>query len=299
MEIKILHTFQTILRTGSFTGAARQLNYTPSTITFQVAQREAAAGVQIFEKSGRRMILTKAGEALIPYVEEVLAAAKKLRNFQYDSAEYQGTLSIGAPESLLCFRLPSLLKRFHQLAPHVDLRLRSITSRGVVAGLNDGQLDIGFAYRVPDKAESQLAFFPFEQSPAHFYASAAASARCPDLRDGNRVVRELPRISTPLPGGIRRLLDDYLRRKSITFTNTIEIRSTQTIINLIENDMGVALLPDFAVGDRVEQRKLSVIPAEKFRLDSFYGTHKNKWHSPAMHLFFDIIAEYKEMPREL
>ena len=82
MEIKILHTFQTILRTGSFTGAARQLNYTPSTITFHVAQLEAAAGVQIFEKSGRRMILTKAGEALIPYVEEVLAAAKKLRNFQ-------------------------------------------------------------------------------------------------------------------------------------------------------------------------------------------------------------------------
>lgn len=298
MEIKILHTFQTILRTGSFTSAARQLNYTPSTITFHVAQLEAEAGVQIFEKSGRRMILTKAGEALIPYVEEVLAAEKKLRNFQYDSAEYQGTLSIGAPESLLCFRLPRLLKRFHQLAPRVDLRLRSVTSRGVVAGLNDGQLDIGFAYRVPDKAAAQLAFFPFEQSSAHFYASSAASARCPDLREGHRVVRELPRISTPLPGGIRRLLDDYLRRKSITFTNTIEIRSTQTIINLIENDMGLALLPDFAVGDRVEQRKLSVIPAEKFRVDSFYGTHKNKWHSPAMNLFFDIIAEYKELPRE-
>ncbi len=298
MEIKILHTFQTILRTGSFTSAARQLNYTPSTITFHVAQLEAEAGVQIFEKSGRRMILTKAGEALIPYVEEVLAAEKKLRNFQYDSAEYQGTLSIGAPESLLCFRLPRLLKRFHQLAPRVDLRLRSVTSQGVVAGLNDGQLDIGFAYRVPDKAAAQLAFFPFEQSSAHFYASSAASARCPDLREGHRVVRELPRISTPLPGGIRRLLDDYLRRKSITFTNTIEIRSTQTIINLIENDMGLALLPDFAVGDRVEQRKLSVIPAEKFRVDSFYGTHKNKWHSPAMNLFFDIIAEYKELPRE-
>ena len=293
MELKILHTFQTILQTGSFTGAARQLNYTPSTITFHVAQLEAAAGVQIFEKSGRRMLLTKAGEALIPYVEEVLAAAKKLQNFQYDSAEYQGTLSIGAPESLLCFRLPGLLKRFHERAPHVDLRLRSMTSCGVVSALRDGQLDIGFAYRVPDRAEAQLAFSPFEESPAHFYASVAASSRCPDLREGHRVVRELPRISTPLLGGIRRLLDEYLRKKAITFTNTIEIRSTQTIINLVENDMGVALLPDFAVGDRAAQRKLTVIPAEPFSLRSFYGTHKNKWHSPAMKLFVEMIEEYR------
>ncbi|WP_313991345.1 LysR family transcriptional regulator [uncultured Selenomonas sp.] len=117
MELKIFTTFRTIVRTGSFTKAARLLSYTPSTITFHIAQLEKLTGVPLFEKSGRRMVLTKAGEALIPYVDEVLAAANKIKNFQYGIAAYQGTLTVGAPESLLCFRLPPLLKRLHAHAP--------------------------------------------------------------------------------------------------------------------------------------------------------------------------------------
>ena len=87
MELKIFTTFRTIVRTGSLTKAARLLSYTPSTITFHVAQLEKLAGVPLFEKNGRRMVLTKAGEALVPYVDEVLAATKKIRNFQYGVAD--------------------------------------------------------------------------------------------------------------------------------------------------------------------------------------------------------------------
>ena len=111
MELKIFTTFKTIVRTGSFTKAARLLSYTPSTITFHVAQLEKLVGVPLFEKNGRHMILTKAGEALVPYVDEVLAAVKKIKSFQYGITAYQGTLTVGAPESLLCFRLPPLLQR--------------------------------------------------------------------------------------------------------------------------------------------------------------------------------------------
>ena len=139
MELKIFTTFRTIVRTGSFTKAARLLSYTPSTITFHIAQLEKLTGVPLFEKSGRRMVLTKAGEALIPYVDEVLAAVKKVKRFQYGIAAYQGTLTVGAPESLLCFRLPPLLKRLHAHAPRVDLRLCSLTSRDVVAALGMGR----------------------------------------------------------------------------------------------------------------------------------------------------------------
>lgn len=53
MELKIFTTFRTIVRTGSFTKAARLLSYTPSTITFHIAQLEKLTGVPLFEKSGR------------------------------------------------------------------------------------------------------------------------------------------------------------------------------------------------------------------------------------------------------
>ena len=129
MELKIFTTFKTIVRTGSFTKAARLLSYTPSTITFHIAQMEKLTGVPLFEKSGRRMILTKAGEELIPYVDEVLAAVKKVKSFQYGIATYQGTLTVGAPESLLCFRLrpcSNVCMGMHRVLICVCVRSRAV-----------------------------------------------------------------------------------------------------------------------------------------------------------------------------
>ena len=71
MELKYLNTFQTIVGEGSFSKAAEKLSYTQSTITFQIGQLEQALGAKLFEKLGRRMVLTKAGEQLLPYVRDV------------------------------------------------------------------------------------------------------------------------------------------------------------------------------------------------------------------------------------
>lgn len=75
MELKNLYIFRAIVKEGGFTQAARKLNYTQSTITFHVGQLERELKVRLFEKIGRRMILTKAGEQLVPYVEDVFSSA--------------------------------------------------------------------------------------------------------------------------------------------------------------------------------------------------------------------------------
>lgn len=291
MELKVFTTFRTIVRTGSFTKAARLLSYTPSTITFHIAQLEKLTGVPIFEKSGRRMILTKAGEELIPYVDEVLAAVKKVKSFQYGIAAYQGTLTVGAPESLLCFRLPPLLKRLHAHAPRVDLRLRSLTSRDVVAALSDGQIDVGLAYTIQERDKENLAFRIFEECPVHFYTSVGAAVWCPNFCEREMEINEMSLITMPHPGEIRQLADDYLRQRGISFTNMIELRSTQTIINLAENDMGIALLPDHAVRERMALGRLTAAQSDPMTVTSYYGVHRNKWRSPAMNLFLEILGE--------
>ena len=84
MELKYLNTFRTIVETGSFTKAAEKLNYTQSAITFQIDQLEQELSAQLFKKVGRRMALTKAGELLIPYVDEVLGSVGKLRFFEQE-----------------------------------------------------------------------------------------------------------------------------------------------------------------------------------------------------------------------
>ena len=80
MDTKNLLTLKTIVRTGSFQNAAETLGYTPSTITFQVRQLEQELSIKLFEKLGRRMVLTKAGENILPLVDTVLQSCDTIHN---------------------------------------------------------------------------------------------------------------------------------------------------------------------------------------------------------------------------
>ena len=108
MDIKYLNTFRVIVEESSFTSAANRLNYTQSTITFHIAQLEQELNTKLFEKLGRHMVLTKAGEQLIPYVNKVLDSVNQMRNFENDLKECRGDLHIGVGETLLCFQQPLL-----------------------------------------------------------------------------------------------------------------------------------------------------------------------------------------------
>ena len=78
MELKNLRTFQAVVDQGSYQRAAERLGYTQSTITVQIQQLEEELGVPLFERVGRRMVLTEAGERALPQTRELLEAADRL-----------------------------------------------------------------------------------------------------------------------------------------------------------------------------------------------------------------------------
>ena len=84
MDLKYLNTFRVIAEEGSFTRAAERLGYTQSTMTFQMGQLEQALSARLFEKVGRRMVLSQAGRQLLPYVERVLEAVNQMHCFTQD-----------------------------------------------------------------------------------------------------------------------------------------------------------------------------------------------------------------------
>jgi len=299
MDLKYLATFLAIVQEGGFSKAAQKLNYTQSTITFHVGQLEKELGVQLFEKAGRNMALTKAGEQLLPYAEEVRTAVRKMRNFQCGAEECRGTLRIGAPETLLCFRLPALLKEFHHRAPNVQLFLSSMNSRKVCEGLKEDTLDIGVFYETRRGNMDSVELHPFETYPIHFYASPKVRLTHPDFVTPGQSMPELSRIVQPMPGSIREQFDKYLKDKSIMMGNSIEIRSTQTIINLARNDVGICFLPDFVVREEVERGTLAQIgeSGAEGEIHAMYGCHINKWKSAAIRVFLELLEEQKMKPQ--
>lgn len=289
MELKYLQTFRTVVDEGGFSKAAEKLNYTQSTITFQIGQLEQELSTSLFEKIGRKMILTKAGERLIPYVDEILQSVDKLRFFEDDLSECQGDLHIGIAESLLCYHFSPILKEFHQRAPKARLFLRSMNCYEIRNELLNGTLDLGVFYEDVAGFGSNLTVHPLGSYSMKLVASAETKKLYPDFTTPDRAI-PIPFIINEPNCIFREIFEQYLREKSILLDHTIELWSIPTIKNLVKSDVGVSFLPSFTVQAELETGELEEIPTEITgkTITAVCAHHKNKWISSLMQLFIEL-----------
>jgi DNA-binding transcriptional LysR family regulator len=292
VDLKYLHTFRTIVEEGSFSGAAERLNYTQSTVTFQVGRLEQELSTGLFEKIGRRMVLTKAGERMVPYVNEEIESVERLRCFEDELAECQGDLRIGVGETLLCYRLPAVLKEFHRRARRARLFLRSMNCCDIRDELISGALDLGVFYEDVGGFGSGLATYPFGSYSLALVASPETKERYPDFISPDRRI-PVPFIINEPNCVFRQIFEKYLKEKSILLDHTIELWSIPTIKNLVRNDVGVSFLPVFAVREELTCGELVEIATgiTEPRISAVCGHHKNKWISPLMRLFIDLCVK--------
>lgn len=293
MEFKYLNTFHTIVETGSFTRAAEKLNYTQSAITFQIGQLEKELSVRLFEKAGRRMVLTKAGEQLIPYVDEVLHSLEKLRSFENDLSKCREELRIGVGETLLCCKLPGILKEFRRRAPNARLFLRSMNCYDIRSELCSGSLDLGLLYEDIGGFNGNLLSYPFGTYPLVLVASPGIKEACPDFITPGRTI-PVPFIINETRCIFRQMFEAYLRQKSILLDHTIELWSIPTIKNLVVHDVGVSFLPEFTVKEELESKELVEIPTgmQDPKVSAVLAHRRNKWISPLMQCFLDVCRAF-------
>lgn len=291
MDLKYLYTFQAIVEEGSFSKAAEKLNYTQSTITFQIGQLEQALSAKLFEKIGRRMVLTKAGEQLIPYVSDVLDSVERMHCFENDLSAYQGAIHIGVGETLLCYKLPPVLKEFCKRAPKARLFLQSMNCYDIRNDLLKGTLDLGVFYEEVGGLGSNLAVHPLRRDPVVLVASPDIKAQYPDFTTPNQQI-PVPFIINEPTCIFRQIFEQYLRDKSIVLDHTIELWSIPTIKNLVQNNVGVTVLPRFSVENELECGSLVEIPTDMADpcITAVCGSHVNKWQSPLMKLFVELCA---------
>ena len=293
MDLKYLYTFRTIVDEGGFNKAAKKLNYTQSTITFQMNQLEQELSTCLFEKIGRKMVLTKAGESLIPYVDEILQSIDKLHSFESDLSEYQGDLRVGVAETQLCYRFPAILKEFHLKAPKARLFLRSMNCYDIRDELLNGTLDIGVFYEDVGGFGSSLVTYEIGTFPTILLASPETQRQFPDFIKPDQVL-SLPLVINEPNCIFRQMFEEYLREKSIRLGHTIELWSIPTIKNLVASGVGITYLPLFTVQEELKTEVLKEIGTdmEEPAITAVCGHHKNKWISPLMQLFIDLCKEH-------
>lgn len=294
MDLRYINTFHTIVEVGSFNKAAEKLCYTQSTITFHMNQLEKELGVQLFEKAGRHMVLTKAGQELIPYVENVLQSVNNMRSFRSVIEECQGDIRIAAPESILCFHLPEILNEFCKQAPRVHIYLHSMTSTAVYRAIKENSVDIGIFYDT-NVDDDNVKIVPYKDFEFVMFASPKVKRMYSDFITPNQDFSSLARICQPAVGRVRRRFDEYIKSKNFKMGPTIEIRGTQTIKNLVKNDLGICFLPKFTIQEELDKDVLVEIPIDEHfePIHAVYAYRRDKWISPPLKLLFQILSKQK------
>lgn len=148
MELKQLETFLVVARHLHFTRAARELGYVQSSVTAHVKALEAELGVALFERLGRRVVLTDSGRELCAHARVLLGQAEQareaVRGAGEDPDQVRGTLRIAAPESLCAHHLPPVLRAVRERFPLLRLAFQPAARGPLLDALAEGTIDAGF-----------------------------------------------------------------------------------------------------------------------------------------------------------
>ena len=129
MELRNINTFLHVAELHSFSRAARELDYSQSAVSSQIAQLEEELAVPLFDRVGKTVRLTDAGQTFLHYARTLLTTAQQAKAALQPAPEASGTLRVAIADSLCSALMPPLLARFHALCPRVEVSLRTATTQ--------------------------------------------------------------------------------------------------------------------------------------------------------------------------
>ncbi len=128
MELRTVNTFLHIAELHSFSRTARQLGYSQSAVSSQIAQLEAELGTPLFDRVGKTVRLTDAGQTFLRYARTLLETAQQAQAALQPAQQVRGSLRIALADSVCSTFLPGLLQRYHARCPQVELVLHTASS---------------------------------------------------------------------------------------------------------------------------------------------------------------------------
>lgn len=289
MELRQLQIFHTAAQTLNFSHAALALGYVQSNITNQIRQLEEELGVKLFERFGKHLYLTQDGLALQERAAVILQLAEQTRERFHGSA-VQGTLRIGAAETLCVHRLPPLLTTYRQRYPGVSLHVHTEHRDGLLDRLRHNQLDVALAL-TDEITAADILVQPLQQetiipviSPTHPLAKQPHIE--PQFLTGESLLITLPGC------GYRSLLLTALHTAGVRLASVMELSSIGAIKECTACSLGFSLLPAVSVQTELEQGRLVTLPWAGLPLTAttFLLRHRDKWLSPPLAAFWQLCV---------
>jgi len=291
VEIRQLRTFQTVAKFLSFNRAAQELHYAQSSISAQIQGLEEELGVQLFDRLGRRVLLTEAGMRLLQYAEKILDLAEETPTGVAGAGELRGSLTVKVPETLSVHRLPPVITRFRSMYPKVRLRFVSCTHDGLQKDLRKGITDLAFllaeSIRASDLEVEALGIEPLVlvAHPGH----PLAGHREIRARDLNGETIPLSTVDC----SYRRGLELILGEEKVRYEAALEYNSVEAVKRCVMSGVGITVLPEISAAEEISRGLLKVLPWADGGLEvaALMIWYKERWVSPTLAAFMEVTRE--------
>lgn len=292
MEIRQLRAFVAIAETGTFTAGALRVHVTQAAISMQIRQLESEIGARVFVRAPRHVILTEAGEQLLRRARHILrehdAALDEIAEL---AGAERGRLRIGSASAMvLTEQLPAILKDLRKQHPAAEISVTSGTSEVLVDQILAGEVDIAFVSLPVDVrgikterlSEDQLVAVA---SPRHRLAKQKTISAY--TLAGERL------ILGERGGNTRRLIDQFFAQAGVSIRVAMELSRQQAIKRMVEEDMGVGIVPLQSVRDEVEKGRLIRWWIEGAQINWELGIAQlsNGYDSPIMQKFVALARK--------
>ncbi|MBR0161732.1 MAG: LysR family transcriptional regulator [Oscillospiraceae bacterium] len=280
---------QPLASTCNFTHAAKELGYSQSNVSAQIAQLEDEIGAQLFNRIGRRTSLTQFGEELLPYAQEICSAASKIDNLTRSEDSLRGTVRAGLTDSISELHPEDAFLAFHRRFPLVQLEIVLDTTEKLLERLRKGDLDTACLITDPLSPAEWVVWKEY-----HTPIIAVVNPSMPTAGKKSICVAELTRLNLVLMETNAPYSGQFeleLARQHLDCRPVFRLQSPQAAIHIVEREKFAAVLPHYAVKAAEDSKTVSCLTISDWQHQQMIQSvlHRNKELTPQVTGFLEEI----------
>lgn len=288
MLLRHIHYFLAVAEHRGFTRAATALHVSQPALSQQIRQLEESLGAQLFDRSGRHIQLTDAGEAWLGYAKNALRSLEEGKRAIHDVEDLsRGSLRVAVTPTFTSWLIGPLMARFYARYPNITLALQEMSQEKMEELLLNDELDIGIAFDDVHSADidalpllkESLALVVSESHPLAQQASVALSHL-----NNERLVLLSEEFAT------REQIDRYCRQRDLHPQIVIEANSINAILELVRRTTLATLLPSPIAAQNEGLKAVSLTPQLLERTAALM-LRKGAWRTAAVKAFTAMAQE--------
>jgi len=298
IDFRHLETFCRVAEAKSFSRAANDLFVTQPTVSGHILALEKSLSLRLFDRTGREVRLTKAGEVFLQYASKTLTIRKDLLNALSEFSQgIRGELSIGASTIPGEYLLPKLMGGFRKVHPHCTLSLKIADTKEIVQYVLEGKVEFGMIGAKVN--HPSLHYEKYEEDEIIVVAPSGHPLARKKRVDLDDLLKE-PWIIREEGSGTQMAVDNTLRRKGKTlraFNVATEMGSTSSMKEGVKARLGLAFISARAAEEDLNQGLLSRITVEGMESISrqiYIVSHRGRTLSPIGMEFLRFLKRKRE-----